>query len=213
MNSNITEGIILKKTNFKDNKVLVNIYTEKLGKISTSVIGVNKISSKLNSHLQAGNLVKIYLIKKKNYYRVANIETLRTYSRFISNFNNSVLLFTILELITKIYEEEHVDNIMFSFLQKSFCFFDESDLNEFFCMNCILIKLISFNGIFGNQLFEFFDNKNDINKLKKIREAKYSDINEDYKFTIAHQNIFMILIDYIQIELEVNIKSTQALIL
>ena len=211
MKSIITKGFLLNKTTFSDNKNIVNAYTQDLGKISCSVIGTTKIGSKMNSHLQMGRLLKLYLVKTNNYYRLANIETISSFESFYKSYNSTIYLFTLLEIINKIYEEEFIDRRIFDFFIKSMEFFDNSNISEISKMNCIIVKIISLNGLYGTNLFEFINDPSENIAIENARSAKYLELSTS---SLNFNNEYLILkklIMFIEDEFNLNIKSIQAL--
>lgn len=166
----------------------------------------------MNSHLQYGKLLKCYLVKTKNHFRVANLEVVKSFDLFYSNYNNSVYLFTLLEIINKIYETEYEDRRIFLFFIMSFDFFENSSLTELTKLSCIFIKIISLNGLYGSYFFDTLNIPNYQQAITNARSTKYMDITKELVNFEDEKFIFNKLLKFIEDEFEINIKSTQALI-
>ena len=67
MKEYFTEGVVLNCRPINETDRIVDIYTKNQGRIETRVIGGRKILSKLSSHLDVLNFVRIRLIQKNRF--------------------------------------------------------------------------------------------------------------------------------------------------
>lgn len=67
MNYRVCEALVLTKEDLGEKDALVYLYNPFLGRIAAKVQSARKITSKLNAHLEPGNLVTVQLVKKNNY--------------------------------------------------------------------------------------------------------------------------------------------------
>lgn len=103
MQNIITSGVILRRTNYAEADRILEIYTEKLGKVSAIAKGSRKLSSKKSGHLELGNTVSFDLIPGKNMYIVAGAKIQTRYD-FV-NLKQMNALFLWLELIGNLIHE------------------------------------------------------------------------------------------------------------
>ena len=69
-----TDGIVLKRTPFGEQNVLISVLTKDLGMINASAQAARSPKSKLNSALQEYSLVSLSCVKGKNIWKITNAE-------------------------------------------------------------------------------------------------------------------------------------------
>jgi len=59
-----TQAVVLDKLPHKEQDMRVMLYTQELGKVAAKVQSARKITSKLNGHLEPGNVVAVRIVEK-----------------------------------------------------------------------------------------------------------------------------------------------------
>lgn len=67
-----TEALVLDKQDLGELDARVFLFTEKLGKVRAKITSARKITSKLSSHLEPLNWIKVRLVERKNDFQVAD---------------------------------------------------------------------------------------------------------------------------------------------
>lgn len=168
-----TEGIILKRINYKDADKILTIYTKDAGKISAIAKGIRKINSKRKSHLELLNRVKIHLIQSHGMYIVAQTEVIATNPNIRGNLEKTNLAYYITETFDKIIPEQEENEILFSFLTKTLKILNESSDITF--VNGFNLKLLKLTGFYSKNKIESFPNE--IKEyFKQLEIMKYEDV-------------------------------------
>src|SRR3990167_4941169 len=75
-----TEGIILKRWNYKDQDKMVRVLTRKYGKLTTRAISARKVTSKLAGHLEPFIYADFFFAKSKTIDIVAGSNTIAAHT-------------------------------------------------------------------------------------------------------------------------------------
>ncbi len=119
-----TEGIIIKRSNFGESSLILNIYTREYGKIEAVARSARKVRGKLKGHLELFLHTDLILANGRN---IDTITSSMTTEPFFNLRKDLKLLFSahfIVELADKITEERYKDSRMFNLLGRIFYFFD-----------------------------------------------------------------------------------------
>ena len=102
------EGYLLSKKKFRENAVIINVFTQKFGKISGIVYGGT--SRKVKNYLQIGN--KIFIIhnsKSRNRLGYLKTEIIEAISpRYFDDKKRSYVLLSITELLNSLLPDEEI---------------------------------------------------------------------------------------------------------
>ncbi len=164
-------AIIVSRRDFKENDVLVNLYTQNHGKQVTIARGAKKFKAKLSSHIEPLTLVESLIIPtkaisylassktKESFYQIKNsYNKLQTAGRALNIFNHSIKeneadqkLFNYLLIWLRKLEESKEEDIEYLFLLWMIRFLDILGYLPNFknCQSCQK-KLLS-----GKQFFNF----------------------------------------------------------
>jgi DNA repair protein RecO (recombination protein O) len=131
MRSFTTEGIVLKKREYKDSDKFVTIFTKDYGKISIVARGIRKITSRRAGSLDTLNKVKIsFTQNSKDYKNLSEIEVIDSHI----NIKNSSLkqgnAFYYIELIDKSLEEDDKNTQLYKLLVRSLKLLEKQYIDE-----------------------------------------------------------------------------------
>ncbi|MFZ2969929.1 MAG: DNA repair protein RecO [Minisyncoccia bacterium] len=119
-----TEGIIIRRNNFGESSLILNIYTKDYGKIEAVARSARKAKGKLKGHLELFLHTDLILANGRN---IDTITSSMTTEPFFNLRKDLKLLFSahfIVELADKITEERYKDSRIFNLLGRIFYFFD-----------------------------------------------------------------------------------------
>jgi len=120
-----TEGIIIRRNNFRESSLILGIYTKDYGKIEAVARSARKEKGKLKGHLELFLHTDLILAQGRN---VDTITSSLAAENFLSLRNSLKLLFPayyILELVDRITIEKYKDERIFHLLKKVLLFLDK----------------------------------------------------------------------------------------
>lgn len=141
-----TEGIVLSEIRFKETSKILNVYTEKLGKISIMAQGAYRPKSQLIAITQPFSLVEFQLTKGKNLYYISQADLIQSYYSIRENMNRLTYGFYLLELIEKSIPEEEENQKLFSLLKKGLEYLSKENDKYLEFVVAYELKYISFLG-------------------------------------------------------------------
>ncbi len=119
------EGIIIKREDFGEASLVLNIYTKEYGKLRVVARSAKKAKGKLKGHLELFLDVEMILAYGKNIDTITSSVTNENFSNLRNNLEFSFGAYYIVELVDKMTTEEHRDERIFYLLKKVFLFLDK----------------------------------------------------------------------------------------
>ncbi len=120
-----TEGIIIKRNNFLESSLILDIYTRDYGKVEAVARSARKAKGKLKGHLELFLWAEFILAHGKNIDTITSSLTIESFSSLRNNLKLSYGAYYILELVNKMTAEEHQDERIFYLLKRVLLFLDE----------------------------------------------------------------------------------------
>ncbi|OAQ40641.1 DNA repair protein RecO [Pedobacter psychrophilus] len=158
-----TRGIVLKVTDYSENSVVAKIYTAKFGLQSYLINGVKKPKAKIRMNmLQPLHLLDLVVYHKPNgnIQRISDARTEPVLQSIPYHISKSAIVMFMNEMIYKSLKQQHEDEVMFHFIEKSIELLDESEKGFVNFHLIFLIKLTRFLGFYpdlSDSQFKFFD--------------------------------------------------------
>ncbi len=160
-----TRGIVLKNTNYSENSVIVQIFTEKFGIQSYLINGVKKPKAKIkNNILQPLHLLEMVVYHKQasNLQRVAEAGQLPLLQTIPYDITKSSIALFLNEVVYKCIRHQGPDEALFEFIFRSIELLDslQKNLNIFHLH--FLLRLTQYLGFYPeliNRNYPFFDLK------------------------------------------------------
>ena len=113
-----TEGLIIRRRNYKDSDRILTIFTKDQGKISVKAAGVRKITSRRSSHIELLNQVNITLYKSPAGFPIlTEAQVIESFSLVKQDLDKVGMAYHLCELIDGLCPE-HQENIAAFFLFK-----------------------------------------------------------------------------------------------
>lgn len=150
-----TEGIIIKRANFLESSLILDIYTKDFGKIEAVARSARKAKGKLKGHLELFLDTDLILACGKNIDIITNSFTNINCLDLRNNLEFSFGAYYISELVDKMTIAGHRDEQVFYLLKKTLLFFNElasSELKENvrleYCLAILFfqISILNING-------------------------------------------------------------------
>jgi len=139
-----TEGIILSSKIFGEASRIFFVYTKDFGLIKLSGQGVRKLSSKLRFHLADFNLVKLDLVRGKEFWRPVKVEKICRFSQNLKTVAN------IFNLILRLTDLEEKNQALF-FDLKNALFLPKSDFNSKALEAVLVLRILANLGYLGDK--------------------------------------------------------------
>ena len=141
-----TQGIVLKSVTYKENDLILTIYTRKLGKIAAIARGAKKSKSSLLSSSQIFAYSNFTLKKEGNMYRVTQSEIIKSFYNLSYNFEAFSYATHILKLIDNFIIDNQLNNRLFILLAQSLYLFCEEDIDMEYVSLCFKLKFLDYIG-------------------------------------------------------------------
>lgn len=158
-------AIVLKRSDFREDDLLLTFYTEKYGKIIAQAKGAKKIKSKLAGHIEPLNLVEIEWVVGRGGEKLIGAQVIRSYQKIKENYKKILLGFYFLEIIDKTIKLHHPDRKIYEFLKNvlnKLAVIDEEKLSLVkLCFDYKILFLLGYNPV---------NRKGIDNKLKNIMQ-------------------------------------------
>lgn len=119
-----TEGIIIKRNNFLEASLILDIWTRDYGKVEAVARSARKIKGKLKGHLELFLDTELIFAKGKNLDTITSSLTVESFSNLRNNLEISYGAYYILELVDKMTAEGHKDERIFYLLKRALLFLD-----------------------------------------------------------------------------------------
>jgi len=103
--THIYQGVVINQRSFKDDDLLIDIYTAQRGKLTVLVKGGRKILSKLRSGIEILNWVEVMVAEGRSFSRLAAANSLAVWPRLRKNLTNLSLALALVEIVDKITVE------------------------------------------------------------------------------------------------------------
>ena len=141
-----TQGIVLKSVPYKENDLILTIFSRKLGKVSVIARGAKKSKSSLLSSSQIFAYSNFTLKREGNMYRVTQSEIIKSFYNLSYDFEAFSYATYILKLIDSFIIENQPNNRLFILLAQSLYLFCEEDIDMEYVSLCFKLKFLEYIG-------------------------------------------------------------------
>jgi len=144
-----TRGIVLKITNYSENSVVAQIYTEELGLQSYLISGARKPKAKIPINmLQALHLLDliVYVKEDGSLQRVKEAQSAPILQQIPLDITKGTVAIFINEILFKVLKHQAPDPHLFHFIHQSIIWLDQTDSAIYNFHLCFLMKLSRFLG-------------------------------------------------------------------
>lgn len=141
-----TQGIVLKSVTYKENDLILTIFTRKLGKISAVARGAKRSKSALLSSSQIFAYATFTLKKEGNMYRVTQSEIIKSFYNLSYNFEAFSYATHVLKLIDNSLIDNQSNNRLFILLAQSLYLYSEEKVDMEYITYCFELKFLDYIG-------------------------------------------------------------------
>ena len=113
-----TEAIVLRKKDLLNKDVLINFFTEDLGRLSVLAKGVKKITSRRSPHLQTGNLINILISHKSDRYYLQESQLISGFYELKKEENKVKELYSFLFILDRLLPESQKEERVYNLTKK-----------------------------------------------------------------------------------------------
>jgi len=141
-----TQGIVLKAVRYKDNDLILTIFTRKLGKIAALAKGAKKNKSSLLSSSQLFSYSNYTLKRQGNMYRVSQSDIIKSFY----DLSYDLEAFSYATYITKLVEsstlENQTNNRLFVLLAQTLYLYTLDNIDKQFVTRAFELKFLDYIG-------------------------------------------------------------------
>ncbi len=119
-----TQGIIIRRSNFSEASLMLNIYTKDFGKIEAVARSARKAKGKLKGHLELFLLADLILANGRSIDTITSSAAAESFLNLRNNLEISFGAYYIIELADRMTIEGHKDERVFHLLKKTLLFLD-----------------------------------------------------------------------------------------
>ena len=143
-------GFVLREFKYKESSKIVEVFTEKFGRISIIAKGVLKKNAKNLSLTARFMKVNLSLYKSgKDFYGIKEGRLLETYKKSNKNFDIILYKSAMCDLLLRTIDETQIQTV-YTLLDNSFSAFEKARGNYINIFLAFLIKYVSFSGLKPN---------------------------------------------------------------
>lgn len=141
-----TQGIVLRAVKYKENDLILTIFTRKLGKISAIAKGARRTKSLLLSSCQVFAYSNFTLKKQGNMYKVTQSEIIKSFYEISYDLDVFSHATYIVQLINYNMEDEVTNNRMFILLAQTLYLYSKEEIDKVFIKDAFELKFLDYIG-------------------------------------------------------------------
>lgn len=122
-------AIILKRQTFREDDLLITVYSRERGKLILQARGAKKIKSKLAGHLEPVSLSYLEVAGGKNIDQLIGARMAKSYLSIKNNLSKLAYASYFLELVDHLTVEAHKEEKIFELLKKAMAYLDDYQLS------------------------------------------------------------------------------------
>lgn len=220
MNRLQCEGIIIYKEDYSEADIRIVVLTNTNGLINFYIKGIRKTKKRDVAAVDILAYSKLNLIRKNDIYNIQDIELLKDFSNIKKDLDKLYLSIYLLDIIKKILVEEDCREKEFLLLKNTLDYMENQDKkeNQLLVVAFFLFRIIKFEGVYFNSINNFFQDKKESDFLeekeilKKFIENRVKDIGLEELNEKVIFRLILLLEDYINNQLEINLNIREILI-
>ena len=180
-----TSAIVLSKIRYKDNDIIVKIFTREYGAISFIVKGSAKSKkSKIKFvYFQELTIVNIqfYFNPSRNLQYIKDLEIKHHYSSSHTDLVKTSVIIFLSEVLSNIITHQKKEVELYDYIEESLIWYDANHLNSYFHL-IFLIELTKYLGFYpdiSNNHLQYFNLEEGIYEAAKTSKNSIKDLNLD----------------------------------
>ncbi|UOW68534.1 DNA repair protein RecO [Paraclostridium bifermentans] len=141
-----TQGIVLRSARYKENDLILTIFTRKLGKISAIAKGAKRNKSSLLSSSQVFSYSNFTLKKQGNMYRVSQSETIKNFYDIAYDMEAFSYATYITSLVDGSIYENQTNNRLFVLLAQTLYLYTQNEVDKEYITRAFELKFLDYTG-------------------------------------------------------------------
>ena len=180
-----TSAIVLSKIRYKDNDIIVKIFTREYGAISFIIKGSAKSKkSKIKFvYFQELTIVNLQFNfnPNRNLQYIKDLEIKHHYSSLHTDLVKTSVIFFLSELLSNIITHQKKELKLYDYIEESLIWYDENHFNPYFHLIFLteLTKYLGFYPDISNNHLQYFNLEEGIYEASKTGKYSIKDLNLD----------------------------------
>ncbi len=141
-----TQGIVLRSARYKENDLILTIFTRKFGKISAIAKGAKRNKSSLLSSSQVFSYSNFTLKKQGNMYRVSQSETIKNFYDIAYDIEAFSYATYITSLVDGSIYENQTNNRLFVLLAQTLYLYTQNEVDKEYITRAFELKFLDYTG-------------------------------------------------------------------
>lgn len=187
-------AIILKRQAFREDDLLVTIYSAEKGKLVLAARGGKKLLSKLAGHLEPVSLSYLNVVSGKSIDQLTGAQMIKSYVLIKNDLIQAKSAGWFLNLLDSLTLENHQDKNIFKLVEKYLDFLEYTKTDYAILQTAASVKLLHLLGLNPAQKYESnlkqqleFIVKNKMEKIIKFKNSfNFDKINNVLRFEIEN---------------------------
>lgn len=122
-----SEGIILRRQDYREKDVLVRVLTRDFGKLTARAISARKANAKLSGHLEPFTETDLFFAQSKTIEILAGSNTLVSNQRLRQSLEHNAIASFFLDIVDRLTRDEDVDTLVYDHVRDTLRWFATHD--------------------------------------------------------------------------------------
>ena len=162
-----TLALVINKKNSKEADLVITLLTPRIGKIIALAKGAKSIKSSRLGNLQLGNIIKVQLYQKNNFFWISETQNIVTFLQTDKNLAQLNLLFYFLEILNLFVAENQQIEKIFDISQNIITAINKNLIHQYIQNEIYFLETLGF-GV-PQDIKDNFDNKDYKTSQKLIK--------------------------------------------
>lgn len=142
-----TQGIVLRAVKYKENDLILTIFTRKMGKVAAIAKGARRNKSSLLSSCQLFSYSDFILKKQGSMYTVNQGDTIKNFYNISYDFEAFSYAAYIVKLVEHSIYENQTNNRLFTLLAQTLYLFTQEDVDKQYITSAFELKFLEYVGL------------------------------------------------------------------
>ncbi|MBU5307714.1 DNA repair protein RecO [Clostridioides mangenotii] len=142
-----TQGIVLRAVKYKENDLILTLFTRKLGKVSAIAKGARRNQSSLLSSCQLFSYSDFILKKQGNMYRVTQSDIIKNFYNISYDFEAFSFAAYIIKLVESSIYENQTNNRLFTLLAQTLYLYTQENADNQYVTSAFELKFLDYAGV------------------------------------------------------------------
>src|SRR3712207_2043443 len=145
-----TQAVVIKAVKFKENDIILTLFTRNHGKISAIARGAQRPKSKLMATSQVFSYNNYVLKKQSDMYVVYQSESIKSFYNIARDFDAFSYASFIMKLVEAVLVEGQTSSRLFVMLVRTLFIYSEGVSDAKFILDAFILKFLDYTGLRPN---------------------------------------------------------------